>query len=48
MNTILIIVSLYGGIVTIPMKSENACEAATRRINPLLRWAVAYCIRQPE
>lgn len=47
MNTILIIVSLYGGIVTIPMKSENACEAAMHRIEAG-RSAAAYCIRQPE
>lgn len=47
MTIFLVIVSLYGGITTVPMNSETACETAARKFNGLMsRTAAAYCISQ--
>lgn len=45
MTIFLVVVSLYGGITTMPMNSEQACQVAADKFNtPLSRTARAYCI----
>ena len=49
MTVILVIISLYGGIVSLPMKSFEACTIAAAEINVKTTFdrgpARAYCIR---
>lgn len=46
MQIFLVIVSLYGGIATVPMDSMKVCYAGAATINGgLTHTAHAYCIR---
>ena len=45
MTVFLVVVSLYGGIATLPMNSLEICETAAGKFNsPASRSARAYCI----
>jgi hypothetical protein len=45
MIVVLVVVSLYGGVATVPMSSEADCKIAADKFNlPMSRSASAYCV----
>jgi hypothetical protein len=49
MNIFLVIISIYGGIVTIPMSNNKACQTAMAQFNDrVAKYARAECVDQYE
>lgn len=47
MTVFLIVISLYGGIRTLPMNSDESCRVAAEKFNTgATRYAHAVCVRQ--